>query len=216
MFTGIIQEVGTVVQCKRNGGGMDFTVSAPRLATELQINDSISVNGACQTVVAKSFSSFTVQAVEETLKKTTLGSLKESSPVNLELPLRLSDRLGGHLVLGHVDGVGQISNIEKQENSWLITVTFPETFGRYLIAVGSVAVDGISLTVAGLDSKNFVASIIPHTLQNTTLSKAGIGTEVNLEFDVIGKYMESLLKWKRDHSEEALTWEKLANWGYGT
>jgi len=148
MFTGIIQEIGTVSGLAKVGGGIHVSVRAPESARELKVNDSVSVNGVCQTVIQKRGSVFTVEAVEETLSKTTLGSLAVLSKVNLEMPVRLNDRLGGHLVQGHVDCVGTIGSVEKKASSWLITVHFPEEFNRYVIPVGSIAIDGISLTIA--------------------------------------------------------------------
>lgn len=193
MFTGIIQEIGTIVGHDAVGGGIHLTVRAPESSQELHVNDSVAVNGVCQTVIMRSQETFTVEAVEETLKKTTLGELRSGSRVNLELPMKLGDRLGGHLVLGHVDGVGVVSTLEKKPSSWLIEVEFPSHFTHYVIPVGSVAIDGISLTVAKLRSNTLTVSIIPHTLEKTTLSQAAAGTRVNIEFDVLGKYVEALL-----------------------
>ena len=216
MFTGIIQELGSVNGVKHVGGSVHITVKAPELSGELKVDDSVSVNGACQTVIQKRGSMFTVEAVEETLSKTTLGSFAVSSKVNLELPVRLNDRLGGHLVQGHVDCVGTIGNIEKKASSWLITVHFPEEFNRYVIPAGSIAIDGISLTVASTTPGALVVSIIPHTLEKTTLADARMGGKVNLEFDLVGKYIEKILKGgvAQSGEEEKLTEEKLRQWGY--
>jgi len=192
MFTGIIQEIGTVTSAKNVGGGIQLSVKAPECARELKVDDSVSVNGVCQTVIQKRGSVFTVEAVEETLSKTTLRSFTVSSKVNLELPIRLNDRLGGHLVQGHVDCVGTIGTVEKKPSSWLITVHFPEEFDRYVIPVGSIAIDGISLTVAATTPGRVTVSIIPHTLEKTTLGGAQVGGKVNLEFDLVGKYLEKM------------------------
>jgi riboflavin synthase len=214
MFTGIITEIGRVKEIRRIGGGVRLSITAPDAARDVHINDSVSVNGVCQTVIATSGSTFEVEAVEETLRKTTLGRLGADSPVNLELPVRLNDRLGGHLVLGHVDGVGEITKVEKQSNSWLITIAAPAEFARYLVPVGSVAVDGISLTVASLNKNEFMVSIIPHTLEKTTISAAQKGMRVNLEFDIIGKYIERLLTVEGKSETSTLNAEKLRQWGY--
>jgi riboflavin synthase len=179
---------------------------------ELAVNDSIAVNGVCQTVVALDGEIFRVEAVEETLRKTTLGDLSAGTSVNLELPLRLSDRLGGHLVQGHVDCVGLIASVVKQSSSWLVTVQFPPEFRRYVIPVGSIAVDGISLTVAKLEGDLFTVSVIPHTLANTNLGGARSGEKVNLEYDLVGKYIERMVTAGTGGS---ITAEKLAQWGYG-
>jgi len=213
VFTGIIGEIGRVSTVHPEGGGIRFSIHAPVSAAELHVNDSVSVNGVCQTVVENSPTAFTMQAVEETLRKTTLGALKTGDPVNLELPVRMSDRLGGHLVLGHIDGVGTIVEVEKKESSWLLTVEFPEEFGKYVIPVGSIALDGISLTIAAVANPRFVVSIIPHTLERTTLARAARGMKVNLEFDLIGKYIERLIA-GTGKGDSTLTAEKLRSWGY--
>ncbi len=216
MFTGIIQEVGTVSGVKPVGGGIQISVRAPECGRALKVDDSVSVSGVCQTVIQKRGSVFTVEAVEETLMKTTLGSLGVSSKVNLELPVRLNDRLGGHLVQGHVDCVGTIGVIEKKVSSWLITVHFPEKFNQYVIPVGSIAIDGISLTVAAAASGRMTVSIIPHTLEKTTLGAARAGVKVNLEFDLIGKYIEKMMQGESEDKGRGggLSEEKLREWGY--
>lgn len=193
MFTGIIQEVGEVIDMAHAGAGRKITVRAPRSSRDLNTGDSIAINGVCLTVVSLGKSSFSVEAVEETLKKTALGRLRNHSLVNLELALRLGDRLGGHLVQGHVDGVGKVRAVVKKKLSWLYTIAIPSGFKRYVIPVGSVSIDGVSLTVASIVDSNIVVSIIPHTMENTTFPGLKEGSEVNLEFDLIGKYVESLL-----------------------
>lgn len=214
MFTGIITEIGRVAKIQRMGGGVRLSIIAPVSTKELHVNDSVSVNGVCQTVIGTSGQNFDVEAVEETLRKTTLGALRPSSGVNLELPVRLNDRLGGHLVLGHVDGVGRIAEVVKQENSWLITIVAPPAFAKYLVPVGSISVDGISLTVASLAKNEFTVSIIPHTLEQTTISAVHAGMKVNLEFDIIGKYIERLLTAEGKGETSTLNREKLRQWGY--
>lgn len=215
MFTGIIQEVGRVTNVRHVGGGIHLTVTGPLCARELNVNDSISVNGVCQTVIGKADDTFEMEAVEETLRKTTLGELRPGDAVDLELPVRLSDRLGGHLVQGHVDGVGVIEAIVKQESSWLITVRFPAEFSKYVIPVGSIAIDGVSLTVASVNGNALVVSIIPHTLTHTILADARPGRRVNLEFDLVGKYIEKLINsGAQRENGGALTDDKLKEWGY--
>ncbi len=213
MFTGIIQEVGTIAKVTSMGNGLRIAVTSPKSVQELHTGDSVSVSGACQTVVDLTSSGFVVESVEETLKKTTFKNLKPSSRVNIELPVRLSDRLGGHLVLGHVDTIGTITSIQKQSASWLISISHDKEFMRYLVPVGSVAVDGISLTVASLGESGFVVSIIPHTLLQTTLADAYPGLSVNLEFDILGKYIERLAF---QQGREGITPEKLKAWGFQT
>lgn len=215
MFTGIIEEIGTVAEVRPEGGGTRLTIEAEHASSELKVNDSVSVNGVCQTVVVKSGRRFTMQAVEETLRKTTVGRLAAGSRVNLELPVRLNDRLEGHLVQGHVDCVGTISGLETMGSSLLITVEYPAEFAKYVIPVGSIAIDGISLTVASKDGNRLTVSIIPHTLEKTTIGRAVAGMEVNLEFDVIGKYIESLLAGGEGaKAPPSVTAEKLRAWGY--
>lgn len=214
MFTGIIQEIGRVAGVRKTGGGVQLSVEAPVSTPALRVGDSVAINGVCQTVIAKEAGVFHVEAVEETLRKTTLGMMRPSATVNLELPLRLSDRLGGHLVLGHVDCTGSVVSITTQSSSRLIEVAFPPEFARWLIPVGSIGVDGISLTVASLREASFTLSIIPHTLERTTLASVVVGGLVNLEFDLIGKYVESLLL-KKGAPPAGVTWEQLKGWGYG-
>jgi riboflavin synthase len=213
MFTGIITEVGRISALQKTSGGVRLTIEAPQSAGELAIGHSVAVTGVCLTVTAKVGRTFVAEAVEETLKKTTLGRLRVESRVNLELPMRLDGRLGGHLVLGHVDCTGVVSGVVEQASSRLISITYPPAFQRYLIPVGSVAVDGISLTVAALREGELTVSIIPHTLEHTTLAGVAAGSVVNLEFDLIGKYVESLMGGRKAESEE-LTWDRLREWGY--
>ena len=213
MFTGIIQEIGTVEAITHRTGGVLLAVRAVECSRELHVDDSIAINGVCQTVVRNSGEIFEVEAVEETLRKTTLGALPHGGRVNLELALRMGDRLGGHLVQGHVDCVGDVTGVEKRAMSWMVRVSFPREFARYVIPVGSIAVDGISLTVASVEGNSFVVSIIPHTLEKTTLAVVAAGAKVNLEFDVVGKYIEKLVT-GGGGTGTGVTAEKLAGWGF--
>ncbi len=193
MFTGIIQEVGKIKAVERLGGGIRITVSSPSLAGRLKVNDSVAVDGVCQTVVKKSAKAFTVVAVEETLRKTTFGKLRSGQEVNLELPLKLSDLLGGHLLMGHVDTVGKIVEIRREKTGTDYVIGLPAEFLRYIVYTGSIAVDGVSLTVAEVRSDAFRVAIIPHTMEKTIFRRYEVGQEVNIEVDVIGKYVEKLL-----------------------
>ena len=188
MFTGIIEEIGEVAGVTDLGGGGRLTIRAD-LASDLHIDQSICVAGACQTVVARDEDTFTVVAIEETLRKTTLGALETGDGVNLERALLPSDRLDGHIVQGHVDSVGTITDSEKEATDTLYTIRYDPAKARYLIPEGSVAIDGISLTVARLDGDTFTVAIIPHTRDHTTVGAWATGGEVNLEFDVLGKYV---------------------------
>ncbi|CUT03391.1 riboflavin synthase [Candidatus Kryptobacter tengchongensis] len=198
MFTGIIEEVGKVKSVVQKGKARVFAISSEKLLNDIKIGDSVAVNGVCLTVFEKLNEYFKVEAVEETIKKTNLGNLKTGDRVNLELSLKLGDRLGGHIVLGHVDTTGVIENILKLKNSWIFEIKFPSEFRKYIIPKGSIAVDGISLTIAEVDDGKFKVSIIPFTWENTNLKFKRSGDRVNLEFDFFGKYIESFLKQWRE------------------
>lgn len=193
MFTGLIEEIGKIKSINRMGGGITITVSATKILSDVKVDDSIAINGVCQTVTAHDSTSFQVTAVEETLAKTTLGSLRAGSAVNLERAMKLSDRLGGHIVQGHVDTKGRISNIQKLSTAVMLTVSFPAEFTKYLVRSGSICIDGISLTTARVENNTFTVAVIPHSWESTTLSQRKTGDEVNLEFDILGKYVERLL-----------------------
>lgn len=184
MFTGIIEARGTI----RSVEERRLVIEAP-FASELNVDESVSVNGVCLTVIAQDSDTFSVDVVEETLSKTSLGSLKSGSSVNLERAMRIGDRLDGHIVQGHVDTVGEIVRLEELEGSHLVFVRFADEFKPYLIPVGSVTLDGISLTVARLDENELAVAIIPHTWDVTTASGWDVGGSVNIEFDVLGKYV---------------------------
>ncbi|RMF69959.1 MAG: riboflavin synthase [Calditrichaeota bacterium] len=193
MFTGLVEEVGRVTQASRRGGALRLTIAAEHVVQDLEVDDSIAVNGVCLTAVEVKGSSFLVEAVEETLRKTTLASLRTGSRVNLERSLTLADRLGGHFVQGHVDGVGRVTSLQKQKGGVLLNVRLPSYLMKYVISEGSIAIDGVSLTVARLAGDEITISLIPHTLELTTLGEVHPGQAVNIEVDVIGKYVESIL-----------------------
>ncbi len=194
MFTGLVEETGRLIDKKKNGEGYQFTFTAKKVMSGLTIGSSISVNGVCLTVVKKKGNSFSVDAIEETLKKTNLGSLDIQDRVNLERPLKADERLGGHFVLGHVDTTGKIIKVQELSSSHFVTISFPKRFKKYLIYVGSVAIDGVSMTVAELGERTFSVGIIPHTWKETVFSSKTAGSTVNLEFDVLGKYVEIIMK----------------------
>lgn len=199
MFTGLVEETGKVKSITSIGGGKRISVSADLVMSDLKIDDSIALNGTCQTVVSISGKSFDVEAVEETLKKTTLGMFKTGQTINLERALSVSSRLGGHIVQGHVDTTGKISKIQDLSSSKLIWIKYPGQFAKYVIKHGSICVDGISLTVADIKESEFMLSIIPHTQNNTIINKYNTGDTVNLEFDIIGKYIENLMNHKNSN-----------------
>lgn len=211
MFTGIVEEMGSVKTLRREAGGARLTVSASTVLQGTAIGDSICVNGVCLTVVDMSASEFSSDVAVETLKVTNLGELKIGAKVNLERALQLSDRIGGHLVSGHVDAVGRIKGKREEGNGWRIFIEAPDPVLRYVIKKGSIAVDGISLTVADLDKAGFSIAMIPHTARLTTLGFKSAGDSVNLEVDIIGKYVERLFSGR---VESGVSLEQLKNAGF--
>jgi len=197
VFTGLIEDIGTISKAVRKRGSVVFSVSASKIGKSLHINDSIAVDGTCLTVIRRRGLQFETQAVEETLRKTTLGKLRTGDRVNLERPLLSTDRMGGHFVLGHVDCVGTVTGIKRRKSSWMFRFIVPKKFAHYLIPVGSIAVNGVSLTVAELEGSSFGISIIPHTMKKTTFKNLRAGDTVNIEFDVLGKYIERIMAVKR-------------------
>lgn len=193
MFSGIVEGTGTVLKITQKRKGARLKIRAPFALGTTKIGDSMAVNGCCLTVVAKRGRLFEADLSSETLQITGLGRLKIGDPANLERPLRLTDRIGGHLVQGHVDGLGRILGFRRNGSSLEIEIGFPKNLRRYLIPKGSVAVDGISMTVNRLTGNSFTLVVIPHTLRRTNLRAKRVGNPVNLEVDMIGKYVESLL-----------------------
>ncbi len=193
MFTGIIQEVGTISAVKDLQGGRELTIECS-FADELQVDQSISINGVCHTVTAFDENGFTVQSVEETLRKTNVGDLTQNDFVNLERSLRPDQLLDGHLVQGHVDAIGSIEKIEKEGTDYLFTISYPDEYQSLIVGRGSIAVDGISLTVANESDSRFIIAIIPYTYNHTNLNARETGDSVNLEFDVLGKYVVKYMK----------------------
>ena len=194
MFTGLIEDVGKVEALRFNKGAAVLTVKTALPVRSMPIGASVAVNGACLTVVKKSKGTFTVDVSPETLKRTSLETLAVGGLVNLEQPMRLQDRLGGHLVTGHVDGVGAVVAIKKQGEFTIFTFRAPARLASFLVSKGSVAVDGISLTVNDCSRNDFSTAIIPFTLQHTNLRARRVGDKVNLETDLIGKYVHSLVE----------------------
>ena len=194
MFTGLIEDVGTIGDLRLQQKSAVLTVKTKLPVRSMARGASVAVNGACLTVVKKGLRSFTVDVSPETLQRTSLETLTVGSMVNLERPMRLADRLGGHLVTGHVDGVGAVAAIEKQGEFTIITFEVPAPLGALLVPKGSVAVDGISLTVNVCRKQRFSVAIIPFTLQHTNLRARRVGDKVNIETDLIGKYVQSFMR----------------------
>lgn len=193
MFTGLVEETGILVTSVPHNGKLRLRISAERIMDDLAIDHSVAVQGVCLTVVERDASSFCVDVITETLTKTTIGTLSEGSPVNLERAVRMADRLGGHLVQGHVDATGVVERIITDDGRWEMWVGFPATYRKWLIPVGSVCINGVSLTVADLTDTSLKVAIIPHTLAVTTLGNLAVGDPVNLEFDMLAKYIEQLM-----------------------
>ena len=202
MFTGIIEEVGTIKQIQKNPASAVITIAADTVLEQTKIGDSIAVNGACLTVVKISGSAFTADVMPETVKLTNLRNLKSGDKVNLERTLKLSDGLDGHIVSGHVEGIGVIASRKPEGIAEIVTVKTPPQLLKYIIKKGSIAIDGISLTVTEVTGSGFSVSLIPHTAKETTLGFKKSGDEVNLETDIIGKYVEHLLNFKTSASAE--------------
>jgi riboflavin synthase len=193
MFTGLVEEVGRVRRIEPGGNGARLTIAARRVLEDVRLGDSISVNGVCLTVTSFGAGEFSVEAVPETMRRTNLGRLRPNDPVNLERALRLSDRLGGHIVSGHVDGTGRLVSRTPEGLAVVLTIEAPGALMKYIVEKGSICVDGVSLTVMDTDANRFRVSIIPHTGSNTTLLTVPVGWPFNLECDVLAKYVESLL-----------------------
>ncbi len=193
MFTGIVEEIGRVVRKVSIGNGYGFCVKAPNLAKQLVSGDSIAVNGVCQTVEEYTDETFSFTTVEETIKKTNLGDVKPNDFVNLESSLTLNKKISGHLVYGHVDCVGRLKIINKQTNGILISVEYSPDYKKYLVHVGSICLNGVSLTVAEFSNNTLTCAIIPHTWENTIFNIAKINDKINIEFDIIGKYVNGIL-----------------------
>lgn len=197
MFTGIVEEVGTVKGISRGEKSIRLTVECSKILEDAGLGDSISVNGVCLTVTDMYRDSFTADVMPETMRATNLQQLKPGSPVNLERAMTAGGRFGGHIVSGHIDGTGEVARLEKEDNAVWLTIKADENILRYVIHKGSIAVDGISLTVQQLDSSSFKIAVIPHTRDYTILPGKRVGDKVNLECDLIGKYVEKLLGYDR-------------------
>jgi riboflavin synthase len=217
MFTGIIEELGRVRELEKRGEGVRLIIEARTVMEGTLEGDSIAVNGVCLTAIDVRPGSFSADGSRETLQRSTLGRLRSGSVVNLERAVTPSTRLGGHIVQGHVDARGRFLNATEHGGSWTVRIAYPREIARYLVFKGSVAVEGISLTVAGLADEYFEIAVIPKTWEVTNLSQLAPGDEVNLEADIIAKYVERILMFASNAKSEersTLTIEKLAELGY--
>lgn len=221
MFTGIIEEVGSVASIRKGAYSCVLTVNASRVLEDVHLGDSIATNGVCLTVTSFTSHSFSADVMHETLNRSSLGSLHIGSPVNLERAMLAGGRFGGHIVSGHIDGVGTISSIKEDDNAVWYTVEAPSSILRYIIEKGSITLDGISLTVAKVTNSNFSVSIIPHTRAQTNLASKKVGDVLNLENDLVGKYVERLMLQPIAASQEqpeqkssGITKEFLSHYGF--
>jgi riboflavin synthase len=193
MFTGIVTSLGVVKKARERGRVLELEIEAPRLAREIEVGDSVSVNGVCLTATRTTRKAFSTQAMDETLSVTTIDSLKKGSIVNLEPAARVSDRIGGHMVQGHIDHTAPVVRIEDLEGARRIWFEPPEAVIRYLVPKGSIAIDGVSLTIVEVGRTSFQIALIPHTLEVTTMRDLSVGSVVNLEVDVMAKYVEKFV-----------------------
>ena len=199
MFTGIVRELGTIVSADDHGVGRALVVRAPGVAASTSVGDSVAINGCCLTVESVDGEQVSFHAVSETLARTTLGQVGSEDLVNVEPAVRAGDPLGGHYVQGHVDGVGRVQSVEAEGEGQRVFVEAPDDGLRYCVEKGSVTIDGVSLTVAELADDAFAIALVPHTLEVTTLSALVPGRQVNLEVDVLAKYVERVLSWRQSH-----------------
>jgi len=216
MFTGIVEELGTVSQIQKTDTGKQFTITANVIMNDLKVGDSVSVNGVCLSVTTYNKNSFNLDLVKETLKKSNLGDLKNESLVNLERAITLSTRLGGHIIQGHVETVGVIMDKVSSGDGAILSVGIDPGLMRYCISKGSIALDGISLTIASMSENILKIALIPHTLEMTTLGSKDVGDSLNIETDIIGKYIERLMSFEDDDDQmEELLLKGIKNWEFG-
>ncbi len=214
MFTGIIEELGAITRITAARDGARLVVSAATVLSDAKPGDSLAVNGVCLTVVDRGQDWFAADVSAETMRRTSLKQARPGTRVNLERPLTPSSRLGGHIVQGHVDGTGQFIEARREGEGWMVLIGFPPEFAPYIVEKGSIAVDGISLTVAALGQNRFEIAVIPHTWNVTNLSSLESGAAVNLEVDIIAKYVERMIQAHAGKPKNELTIEKLAELGY--
>lgn len=203
MFTGIVEEIGEIKNIKHGSKSAVLTICGSVVTKDSKVGDSIAVNGVCLTATSISGNIFTADVMAETMRRSSLGNLKQGSKVNLERAMLCNGRFGGHIVSGHIDGTGIIRNLEKEDNAVWVTIAASPDILKYIVEKGSIAIDGISLTVAYVDSEEFKVSIIPHTASETTLLTKNKGDTVNLENDIIGKYVEKLMLHNHTKGQDA-------------
>lgn len=216
MFTGIIEEIGTMQKIHKQGSTLILTIQAQKILTDVHLGDSIAVNGVCLTVTNFTKTSFSVDVMPETFNSTSLAQLKSGSMVNLERAMAAGGRFGGHFVSGHIDGTGTISSIKPEENAVYIEILIPEHGATYCLKKGSIAIDGTSLTIFYVKERSVTVSLIPHTRGETILGQKKIGDIVNIEFDLLGKYVHSIIgkKEESNHAQSGITADFLKQTGF--
>lgn len=214
MFTGIIEEMGTLERLERSSTGGTLVIRAKKVLEQTQVGDSIAVNGVCLTATKLTDSTFSADVMPETLRRSSLGSLSVGSRVNLERAMAANGRFGGHIVSGHIDGTGTILSMQPEANAVVVTIGASPALLHYIVEKGSIAIDGISLTVVSVTHSDFSVSLIPHTGEETTLLSKRAGDMVNLENDIIGKYVEKLLRPSADARKEGITQEFLERYQF--
>lgn len=214
MFTGIIEEIGTIKTIRRGSQSLQVEIKAKTVIADLHHGDSISTNGVCLTVIDYTHESFTVDVMHETLNLSSLSRLQSGSLVNLERAMPANGRFGGHIVSGHIDGIGHITSITPDDNAYLLNIEADDLLLKYIIEKGSVCLDGVSLTVARLLPNGFQVSIIPHTWRETTLCKLAVGNLINIENDIVGKYIERFVGFKTKATSTPITEEFLRSHGF--
>lgn len=216
MFTGIVEEMGTIAGIQKGAKSAILTIQAKKVFSDIHIGDSIALNGVCLTVTSYGKDTYTADVMNETLQRSSLGSLTIGSKVNLERAMAADGRFGGHIVSGHIDGIGTIKKVEKDDNAIWYTIAASENLMKYIVEKGSIAIDGISLTVARRTDEDFAISMIPHTAKETVLSEKNPGDIVNLENDIVGKYIEQLMQYnkKEETRQSAITKEFLLKAGF--
>ncbi|MFP4644253.1 MAG: riboflavin synthase [Spirochaetales bacterium] len=213
MFTGLIEEIGTVRESTPISGGKRLVIESSVVVGDLAIGDSVSVDGVCQTAVAVASRTFSCEAVGETLDKTTLGALQSGARVNLERAMRADTRMGGHMVQGHVSGLGYVTGVQRRGDNWLLLIDLPESLLPLMVPEGSVAVQGVSLTVAHISGREIGINVVPHTADHTNLVMHKSGDSVNIETDILGRYVARMLS-AYTTGEGKLDISELAKWGY--
>lgn len=214
MFTGIIEEIGYIKKIDKISGGIQFTIQAHKILSDLQIDHSVSVSGVCLTAVEVAKDGFKVHAVGETLEKSTLKSFNIGQKINLERALQLSDRLGGHFVQGHINAIGQVNELIQRGENWYLVVHVPAQLQKYLIEEGSIAIDGMSLTIANLNGNQVGLSVIPHTYKNTIIKEYKINQSVNIETDFLAKYIENFIQAYSKNEKSNLTMDRIRKLGF--